>query len=273
MKTKTRNKKSWKNKMYVDAYIFSSQGMNDAQIAGMFGVSGSCIKLWKEKRPTFRYAIEKGRGKVAENSVASYHQYVYQRLPTHLQELWNKIEESELQDNGIDKIESMLANNGKYARMHLFMYAFSASNFNPSEACKKVNITFATLRRWERTEPGFLELLDQMLEHKKNFFEACLVKAAKKGDVNAIIFANKSLNKDRGYADTAKVEHTGTIKHEHSHKLINLDDLDLPLSVRKAILDALRAKGLEQPIPSGVAGVIDYKMNGNKAVPLEDSDE
>ena len=257
-------KTKWKNKFYVDIYRLAAQGMTDSEIAKTLGISAGRIAGWKEEKPTVKYAMEQARDK--KSSVEDYIGYVYDKLPDNLKQLWDKIRAVEDEPNAIRRMEAMLTEGGKYARMHLFLYALTASNFNPSRALSAVNIRLKELKNWVHNEPGFADLMDEMKEHKKNFAEEALFKLVRKGDPNAVIFVNKTLNKDRGYADNKQVvEHIGKIDHTHEHRhLIDLDKLNLTFEVRKAILEAVRLKRKEE-MPA-----LEYKMNGKRAVPVDD---
>ena len=55
------------------------------------------------------------------------------------------------------------------------------------------------------------------------------------GTSSAIIFANRTLNRDRGYSEKLLVEHSGTIQH----LLIPLQRLNLPMEVLLQIEEAM----------------------------------
>lgn len=78
---------------------------------------------------------------------------------------------------------------------------------NVTEACKAVNIGRTTFYRWIEDDPElkqFLHSLD-VAQLKKDFIENALMKKIGEGDTACIIFANKSLNKDRGYIERNEV--------------------------------------------------------------------
>jgi hypothetical protein len=89
------------------------------------------------------------------------------------------------------------------------------------------------------TDPEFAELVDEIHLHKKDFFESKLVELVQSGDSSATIFANKTMNRDRGYGDKTTIEHTGTVVVEQ--RVVQIGDLALPVDVRRAILGAVRA--------------------------------
>ncbi len=78
-----------------------------------------------------------------------------------------------------------------------------------------------------------MEVVKQTHEAKKDLFESALVGLVKQGEPSAVVFANKTLNRDRGYND--KVEVTHVLGEQHS-----VEDLQLSLEQRKEILAAIR---------------------------------
>lgn len=98
----------------------------------------------------------------------------------------------------------------------------------------------ATLNHWIRDDPEFADLLDEIHWHKKNWVEQHLMHRLASGDSAATIFANRTLNRDRGYNDKIQLEHSGEVSVHH--QVIAVDDLSLPIDVRKKILEALRKR-------------------------------
>lgn len=272
---KTKRKTKWKNRYYIDIYRFAAQGLTDEQIAQALAININTWIMWKKKRPSIRYALEQARDKESRRSVKSYMNYVYEQLPENLQELWLKIQAIEDEPNAIARIEKILEGGGKYARMQMFLHALVAYNFNPSRAMRAVNISKKTLDAWINMEPGFADLIDEMTQHKKNFAEEALFKLVAKGDPNAVIFVNRTLNKDRGYADNKlTIEHTGEVKHAHEHRhLIDLDKLELPFEVRKAILDAFRAQKAKEEKNTLLYRVSEKSPGRLEAKPIEEGEE
>jgi hypothetical protein len=270
MAVKTKRKTKWRNRFYVDIYRLAVQGLSDEQIAQAIGVSVSCFSSFKKKRSTVRYALKQAKNKDSRVTAKNFFDYVYKRLPENVRELYDKITAIEDEPNAVAKIEAMLEKEGKYARMQVFLHALVTNNFNPSKARRRANITKITLNDWIRNEPGFKDLIEEMHENKQNFAEEALMKLVAKGDPNAVIFVNKTLNKDRGYADKQTIEHTGTIKHEHQHKLLDLDKLQLSLACRKEIVDAVR-KLRKDETPKALEYRVKDDGNGHlKAEPADD---
>lgn len=268
--------KHWNTKfedtMYVKAYQLARQGMKGKALANTLGVQIDTLIRWKKANPAFKEAIEQGRSqfKRATTGMDTFRDYVYSSLPAELKELWEKIEECNDPESGsgVEMIEALLEDKGKYVKMHLFLYALPVRNFNVSEACKSVNITTAEFRKWIKTEPFFAQLVDEFHFHKGNFFEGHLINLVSRGDTAATIFANKTFNRDRGYDEKQRVE----VQHSMSGNMIDLETLELPLEVRKQVLLAVRAAKAKQE-GNGMP-MLEYRVDkGGKAVPVEELPE
>jgi hypothetical protein len=153
-----------------------------------------------------------------------------------------------------DRIDALFAKKGVHARMHIWLYAFVHYNFNKSAACRSVNISNDTFNNWLKTK-DFKELLAAMQECKQDMFEEALVTLVRSGEPSAVIFANKTMNKGRGYNSDQKIVHeiTGKVEHEHTGEIgmkIDLAELDLPFEVLSTIKEALqRKKTMEKEEP------------------------
>lgn len=234
-------KTAWRDEMVIDAYDLARSGMSDTKIAKTLGVSRQIFNKWKDRRPLLAHAINKGRRRFGRQDALTFRDYVYKRLSPKNQELWDRINECEKFDNGMLRVQALLESTGKRTRQHLFLYALVDANFNASEACRKLCIPKNTYEMWMHTDPDFAELVDEIHWHKKNFFEAALVSKVGDGDTSAILFANRTFNKDRGYNDKIDVDVSGTVQHNHDHNVtVSIADLDLPLEVRLELRDALR---------------------------------
>jgi hypothetical protein len=266
-----RKRPKWKNIFYVRAYIVSCQGFNEKQLAAALGVSVAAVRKWKEQDKEFKEAIRMGLERFSDvesgkSEANSFRSYIFARLPGRLRVLWKKIMRMEKEKNGVQRIDAMLESRGKYARMHLFLYALTARSFNVSKACKAVHISYQEFRRWVTHEAGFAEMMDEIHYHKQNFFEEALIKLVRKGDTHAVIFANKTINKDRGYADksTVDVNVQGNITQTINHNLVNLEELDLPIETLRQIRDAIRKKEeirrIAEETPVGALEYINRKV-------------
>jgi len=227
----------WDDENYVKVYECARAQMSDNAIAGALGCSAATFQRWKDKYPAVVTAIRKGR-KNTRKDTQSFRDFVYTRLPKRLRKVWRRIDRFDNTTNGTERIESLLADHGTPARQHLFLYALLHSNYSLSEALRKVNISYQRLQAWKE-DPDFLNLVDEIQGAKKDFFESALVKLVKRGDTNAVVFANRTLNKDRGYSEKLDISVNGSINHNH-HFVVDVDKLNLPFETRKEVWKAIK---------------------------------
>lgn len=219
------------------AYDLAKSGASEKRIAETIGVTRQTFRKWRMRYKVLDKAIKYASRSSGSGGTTTFTEYVYGLLPPYLQVLWRQI-------NNLGKrpdqtqIEALLYDQGKRARQHLFIHALVNSSFNVSEACRKVGVTWTAVNKWEKYDPDFRDLMKEIHLHKKNFFESALVRLIAQGDSAATIFANKTVNRDRGYSDKVQVEHT----HTHTHTMVAIDTLDLPLDVKKLILQKMRDK-------------------------------
>lgn len=229
----------WSDDFYVLAYRLAKQGLPDYAIAQQLGVTHQHLLRWLKRKPSLANALAAARDVNSSSFQAEFRDYVYARLPDNLKEIWDELNRCERKGSGVARLEALLEKNGKRARQHLFMYALVNCNFNPSEACRRVNVSKQVLDGWIKNDPDFSELMDQIQWHKGNFFEEGLVKLVREGDTKAIVFANERFNKSRGYGNKVEVNHSGQVNHLHAH-MIDLEGLELPSEIKMQILEAVR---------------------------------
>lgn len=220
-------------------YELCREGLKMTPIASAMGVDVQTLKKWKANDPEIAYVWKSGREAATKNKVGdAFLTYVHGRLPEDLQTLWNDIHAISPDDANAEKrIERLLEGKGKRIRQSLFIHAMVATNFNRAEACRKVNLSYDSVTNWLRTDPEFARLMDMITEMKKDFCESALMGLVSQGDTSAVIFTNKTLNRDRGYDPRVTVKHEGTVNHQ-----LDIASLGLPAEIMKMILDAVRRK-------------------------------
>lgn len=252
MKTKKREKLTDEEKFIV--YDMAKDGAKSNAIFNSFtfnNVNTNKIKL--EIKKIVKNVAEKKLNII--NNKDSLKNYIYGVLPEECRELWDKLEA--INSNSIghvaspEMIEAILQGKGKLIKQQLFLQAMISTCYNLTQACKMLNITTNQVKIWAKDE-DFRRLLAEVQYHKKNFFESSLIRLVASGDSAATIFVNKTLNRDRGYAEKINIDH----KHEHTH--VTVDDLQLPLEVRKTILKAMQEK--QKMIPAGNNDIEDAEI-------------
>jgi len=232
-------KSIWQDKFIIEAYNLAKDGMTEAQISKVMGISVPTFRLWEKKKKLFKQALEQGRkeGRGKDGKPYQFADYVYQRLPPDLRKIWKEIHAIEKAKGGVMKLEALLAHHGKRVRQYLFLHALAVSNFNISAAMRKLNLNRGTFDKW-KDEPEFAQLVDDMDWFKGNFFESHLLKLIAGGDRAAIIFANETYNKTRGY--NKKVEVNMNVEGNINQNIVSVEGLKLPLKMRKELLERIR---------------------------------
>lgn len=240
-KKKTRIK--FQDEWYVRVHQLARQGVELSGIAKTLGVSMSLINKWMDTKPAFRKAFEEGRrpreGRKAKGGYDGFRDFVYGRLPKNVQKFWDRLEgvekseDREAKESLLEEIHGL----GRRMKQHLFIHALVHYNFMPSLAMRLLGLSQAEVKQWMDGDPGFAGLVNGIQEHKKDFFESCLINLCRQGDTSAIIFANRTINRDRGYNDKVTVDVNQRMDVRHTVKVE-----DLPLEVRKALLETYRQK-------------------------------
>jgi hypothetical protein len=235
----------WDDKYYTVIYDLAKSGMPDKQIGRMLNVDRTAFNRWKRLKPALREALEKARG--TKDDPDTFLGYVHGHLSPAVRPLWQSIMEiwgpkDSRKKGAPDKcaaIEALLRHKSKKVRQHLFLHALVAHNFNVSEACRRLALSMQVVTKWAREDPEFADLIAEIDVHKKNYFEGALMKLVRAGDPKAIIFVNKTYNKDRGYGNTVKIDHGGIVQHQHTG--VPLDQLNLSPEATRELLEAVRA--------------------------------
>jgi hypothetical protein len=268
-----RNDGKWKDEYVLTIYELVRSGSRKVDVAKILDVNINTLDKWIVKYPLLKLAIKRAKGHVKKNSVQSYLDYVYERLPPDLQETFDRIEEARTNPSAIGRMEAMLQVHGRTGRQHLMLHALVKYNFDVSQACSSVNISVKTFRSWLLQDYEFSELIKEMEFHKKNFFESALVNLVREGDPAAIIFANRTLNKDRGYVDAKEVTVNGKV--EVNHNMIDMDSLELDMETRKKVLEAVRLlkeKNIQQERAEQAAITVPFRLKSIELVEDETHD-
>lgn len=235
----------YNDEMIIEATLLAQSNMTNTEIAETLGIQYDTLVKWKKLHPIIHTAISRGR-EIAKsrNSVQNLHEYIFNHLPEELQQMWEDLVALEERNAPRRFAEKMLKNKGRHARQQIYIHALTASNWNQSYSARLAGVSLRTLREWKE-DPDFQELLLEVNYHRKNFFENALLEQVDKGKLAAIMYANKTQNRDRGWGNTIQVEHSGTINHEHA--IVDVDKLKLPLELRAKILEAIELAHPDRP--------------------------
>jgi hypothetical protein len=237
---KEPGKYDFKPEYYLRVYRLARAGVKKRTIVRDIGVPRWLFDRWLRKYPALQQALDEARKDLAGRDERTFERYVYNRLPEDLKDLWKRL----VLDDGainadltVESLDRIFRGKPLLWRKRLFLHALIHFNFCASEACRCVGLNRATVEGWCRDDRDFARLYKEMHWHKKNFFESALVDLVARGDPGAIVFANRTLNKDRGYADRQEVRVTGEVAVTH-----RFDDLGLGVEEKKKILAAIRTK-------------------------------
>ena len=231
----------FKDEYIVRVYQLARSGMTEAKIAKILGISLATFRVWERKKKYFKLMLEAGRkewgGKNEKETTIQ--DYIFKSLPRNLRKLWNEINALERAKSGVEKIEALLEKRGVRARQSIFIHAWAKGNFSLTRALRKVNISRSTFDAWRAKEPEFNQLVSDIDFYKGNFYEDAYIDLVRGGDSAAIRDINKTFNRERGYGEKTAIDInlSGGVSIAHS-----VDDLDVPLPVKIALLKAVRKK-------------------------------
>lgn len=156
--------------------------------------------------------------------------YIERNLPANLKRYWDKVTKLDTWE----EIDALFRNKPERLRQQLFVHAVIHTGHDYSRACAIVGINRHKMQSW-KGDPEFEQMLEEIQWHKKNFFERGIISLAHERHPGAIIFANRTLNRDRGYGEHMEVsDNRGTD--------FSIDDLGLDLATKKKILEAMERK-------------------------------
>lgn len=237
---------SWKDEWFVKAFRLAGDGLPDRDIAAALGVPMKVFALWLGRKPALREGLAEAR-KAKGEGYADFRSFVYEKLPRKARELWDELDAADRLpdvDRGkrakrmgamemIDKAPAQM-------QQSLFLHALVKCNFITSRACMKTGISPRLVQDWMARSNDFKKLVEGVIQHKKDFFESALIDLVRSGDSAATIFANKTLNKDRGYAPDTTIQIESTVVHKQQ---VAIDEL--PVDAQRAVLYAIRRKAAQ----------------------------
>ncbi len=240
--------RKWKPILLVKIYRLARLGVPEREMCAQIGISRKTLFFWKKEFPELREAFSMAAHELADGE--SMPAWMYKHLTPEMGTLWEKILIWSREEDGLSKVEMMLEDHGKKVRQQLFLYALCVCKFSCSRAMKKVLITKKELDKW-LLDPEFRDLMEEVEWHKGNFFEESLVKLVKEGNPQAVLFANKTFNKSRGYMARSEIDvnHSGMVMHG----IVDLGEL-LPFLSKDSKLDLMAAirKAEESKLPSPI---------------------
>lgn len=222
---------AWKDENYVNIYELRKAGASKKEICDVLEVDKKTLEYWIECRPALAAVFEQ-----TEPNKNGEDEFFYKQLNPEYQAIWDELKKVSKKISTWDRAKMMLDNAGEKARQRLFLHALCVTCFSVNQSMKMVGVSKSDLSKWER-DPMFVKLAGQIEWHKKNFIDDAMLKLVARGVPAAVMFAAKTMNKDRGWQEKHIVEHTGEVAHT-----VKLADLleKMPLDQQLAILDTFK---------------------------------
>lgn len=225
----------------INFYDASLRQETNTAIASLLGITVDTLVRRLEASNAMQTA--KTLAEARRGNGATLANYVYKRLSPEAQKTWDEVQFWHDSSSSYERIEQILGGKTTRLRQELFIHALVCNSFDVSSACYVTATSRARLNQWKQ-DVEFRLLVEEIQTHKANFFEKALIDLVVDKNPSAIIFANKTINANRGYSEKVTIEHTGAI----GIGLIDLDKLNLPLETRKVILEAMKVYEASQPV-------------------------
>lgn len=255
---------TFKSKFLIDIYRLTLRGYNLKYISKKIGVTQAAISQWKRKHPGVDYALELAEKDRKEIEDGSFGDYLRGKLSPGMQKYWDRMNAYERQKTGYAKIQTLLKDKGTRFKQKMVIYSLIACGFNKSKALRRCGVGWMTFKRWQEHDPYFAELLMEVKENLKDFYESALIKLVKSGDSPATIYANRVYNRDRGYGEKTQIESTVNV----NVATIPIAELDLPVEVKRVILEAMEEHRKRKQVQSAIVnkGLLPGIQSGSEQI-------
>lgn len=256
------------DKLYVRVYQLAREGIPLKEIAFDAGVSLPVFKKRKNIDEALDDAYTQGHDEYRNPKVTnSLKEFILNRLSDKGRSIWTDItkyeftKDEELKISLFDsynKALDVLYNSSDDVKKELYLNYFCTFNYNGSRARQICGITNDKFKEWMFDE-NFVMLLEEMHTHKKDFVDDHFYKLIREGSESATLYAQKTLNADRGFGEKAsRIEISGSIVHSHK-MVVDLSELDLDLDTMKKIQAAMEKKNprnaISGPLVKAIADV------------------
>jgi hypothetical protein len=198
--------------------------------AAALGIRAPNLRVLIDKHPELAQAKEMAEQNRNKGMLGNY---VLTNLTKASKEIWDRLTKV----NTHEAIESIFKGKPIKLRQELFCHAILHTGYDISKACNIVGVDRYQMESWKQ-DLGFLQMLEEVQFHKKNFFEKALIGLVAEGYPGAIIHANRTVNADRGYREGIDVNINGTPGRVDWE----IGDLDLDVETMKKVLAAIEKK-------------------------------
>lgn len=225
----------------IDLYDAAIRDEDLTRIAAAVGISRATLDKRHKLDPQVRKVLEKANERRGPGRELS--QYVFKHLSPDAKKIWDELMFWNEHEDASEKIHHLMLPCPKRIRQELYIHALIHSNFDHSSALRMTGTTRNQVDYWARQDLEFQQLCEEIEWHKKNFFERALLDLVEEKHPSAVLFANRTINADRGYNEKLSIEHSGKIAMGPG---IRIDELNLSLACRREILTAIREKKKEE---------------------------
>lgn len=223
----------------VQLYAALRDGLSIRKALDLVGASTHTLARWRKKYPEVEYAVTEGLKFGEKNRTENLRDFIIGRLPEDLRAVYEELEQLDDTPNPGRTLDMIMEDRGVRQRQQLFLYALFSCNFNPSAARRMVGVTKLEYEKWRDHDLDFMRLVEEVMVAKKDFVEGKLMELVRLNDAGAVIFANKTLNRDRGYDPRLTVEHKGQVTHVHASLEKVFDRLSI--DTQREVVAALEA--------------------------------
>lgn len=211
---------------FYDAYL---REKNLQKVAASLEIRPWNLQDLIKKHPELQQAKEAADRNRVKSKLANY---ALSHLSPECRKIWNKLESLDT----YEEIDELFKGKSVRLRQQLFCHAILHTGYDVSKACSLVGINRGVMNKW-RDDLEFMAMLEEVQFHKKNFFENGIVALCHDLHPGALIFANRTINADRGYNE--KLEITGQKQVLGPVTDFDISDLELDLETQRKILAAI----------------------------------
>ena len=228
------NAKKFSLRFIIDVYDVFLRDPSILKAAKALGVkSHGQFCVWLKRNKHLRLAKELADER--RDKTNTLPKYILGNLSPKAKKLWQEIEFYVEQDR-IRSTPLCMTRCSKQLRQEIYLHALINCSYNISRACVIAGTNRQEVRTWAINDPNFRQMMDEIHDLKKDFFENALMDLVEMRYPNAVMFVNRTINADRGYSEKLRIEHSGPVQG------IDIDALDLDLDTRRKILQAVRAQ-------------------------------
>lgn len=170
----------------------------------------------------------------------TFGEYVFKHLSPEARRTWEDLVFWTEHDNPTHHIQRLVSGKSEQIRQELYIHALVCTHFDASKALYMTGLSRKQVERWVTEDLEFAQLVEEIQFHKKNFFEKAMLNLVAEGNPVAVVWANKTVNADRGYSEKIRMEHT------LGADTLDLDKLDLDIDTRRKVLEAMRRAQLKE---------------------------